>query len=80
MSIGVALSKNNSKKIQALKRSQEIENILKKGIMESEALQNSGDDRPEDESHINELLENNKKYKEGSGKNTKKSGKGTKKK
>ncbi len=80
MSKGEVLSKNNSKKIQALKRSQEIENILKKGIMESEALQNSGDDRPEDESHINELLENNKKYKEGSAKNKKTSGKGTKKK
>ena len=48
--------------------------------MESEALQNSGDDRPEDEAHINELLENNKKYKEGNVKNKKTSGKRAKKK
>ncbi|MGC8479795.1 MAG: hypothetical protein ACP5M9_03985 [Candidatus Micrarchaeia archaeon] len=51
--------KSNAKKIQALRRSQEIDSLLKKSIMESEALQSSGDDRPEDESHINELLESN---------------------
>lgn len=31
--------------------------MLKKSIIESEALQSAGDDRPVDESHINELLE-----------------------
>ena len=51
------MSKNNAKKIKALRRAQEIENMLKRSIIESEALQSGGDDRPVDESHINELLE-----------------------
>ena len=49
-----------SKKIQALLRSQNIENQLRKSIIESEALQNSGDDRPEGETHVNDILDNDK--------------------
>ncbi len=55
------MSKNNDKKIKALRRAQEVESMLKTGKIRSEALQSSGDDRPVDESHINELLEDENK-------------------
>lgn len=50
------LTKNNSKKLEKLRRSQEIESQLEKSIVETEALQSGGDDRPEGETHINEIL------------------------
>jgi len=38
-------------------RSQEINEMLKRSMIESEALQSSGDDRPSGEDHISKLLE-----------------------
>ncbi|MEM0201150.1 MAG: hypothetical protein QXD23_01980 [Candidatus Micrarchaeaceae archaeon] len=55
------MPKNSAKKIKALHRAQEIESMLKQSIIESEALQSSGDDHPEDESHINALLNEEEK-------------------
>jgi hypothetical protein len=46
-----------SKKLESFNRSQEIYQVLEKGIIESEALLNSAADRPEDDAHIVELLE-----------------------
>lgn len=46
-----------SKKLDAFNRSQQIYQVLEKGIIESEALLNSAADRPEDDAHIVELLE-----------------------
>jgi hypothetical protein len=50
--------KNSGEKLRALMRTQAINDILSKSITESEALQNSGDDRPIYDSHVNDLLEN----------------------
>lgn len=50
--------KKSSDKLKALMRTQEINELLSKSITESEALQNSGDDRPVYESHVTDLLEN----------------------
>ncbi len=52
---GATVSKKG--KLQALMRSQEINAMLKKSLIESEALQSSGDDRPQGEDHISKLLE-----------------------
>lgn len=49
--------KRTSDKLRALMRTQEINDLLSKSITESEALQNSGDDRPTYESHVIDLLE-----------------------
>lgn len=46
-----------SKKLESFNRSQEIYQVLEKGIIESEALLNSAADRPDDDAHIVELLE-----------------------
>ncbi|MCL5427589.1 MAG: hypothetical protein M1321_00175 [Candidatus Marsarchaeota archaeon] len=43
-------------RVRALMRAQEMNDILKRGIVQSEALQSSGDDRPWGEDHISELL------------------------
>lgn len=43
-------------RLRALMRTQEINELLSKSITESEALQNSGDDRPVYESHVTDLL------------------------
>jgi hypothetical protein len=45
-----------SKKLESFNRSQQIHNVLEKGIIESEALLNSAADRPEDDAHIVDLL------------------------
>ena len=47
----------NASKLQALIRSQQINELLKRSTIESEALQSSGDDRPIGEQHIGDLLE-----------------------
>jgi hypothetical protein len=47
----------NASKIQALKRAQQINELLKRSTIESEALQSGGDDRPVGEQHIFDLLE-----------------------
>ncbi len=46
-----------SKKLESFNKSQEIYQVLEKGIIESEALLNSAADRPDDDAHIVELLE-----------------------
>ncbi len=50
--------RKSGEKLKALMRAQKINEFLSKSITESEALQNSGDDRPTYESHITDLLEN----------------------
>jgi len=50
--------KKSSDKLKALMRTQQINELLSKSITESEALQNSGDDRPVYESHVTDLLDN----------------------
>ncbi len=45
-----------SKKLESFNRSQEIHQVLEKGIIESEALLNSAADRPDDDAHIVDLL------------------------
>src|SRR5271169_6080797 len=45
-----------SKKLESFNRSQEIHQVLEKGIIESEALLNSAADRPDDDAHIGDLL------------------------
>lgn len=47
----------SSKKLLALKKTQEIAQLLAKSTMESQALSNSGDDRPAGEDHVLDLLE-----------------------
>ncbi len=47
-------------KIKALARAREINNLLAKGALQSEALQNAGEDRPADESHVLDLLSSNR--------------------
>lgn len=49
--------RRSSEKLRALMRTQAINELLSKSITESEALQNSGDDRPVYESHVTDLLE-----------------------
>lgn len=57
--VGMAKSskKKSNEKLRALMRTQEINELLSKSITESEALQNTGDDRPVYESHVTDLLE-----------------------
>lgn len=55
-SSGGSRSKSASK-IEALRRAQQINELLKRSTIESEALQSGGDDRPIGEQHINDLLE-----------------------
>ena len=43
-------------KIEALKRAQQINELLLRSTIESEALQSSGDDRPIGEQHLSDLL------------------------
>ncbi len=43
-------------RVRALVRAQEMNEMLKKSIIESEALQSSGDDRPWGEQHVYDLL------------------------
>ena len=50
--------KKSINKLKALLRTQQINDFLSKSITESEALQNSGDDRPVYESHVTDLLDN----------------------
>ncbi len=50
--------KKSGNKLKALMRTQQINDFLSKSITESEALQNSGDDRPVYESHVTDLLDN----------------------
>ncbi len=50
-------SKKPADKLKALIKTQEINEMLSKSITESEALQNSGDDRPEYEAHVTDLLD-----------------------
>ena len=50
--------KKSGNKLKALMRTQQINDFLSKTITESEALQNSGDDRPVYESHVTDLLDN----------------------
>jgi hypothetical protein len=50
--------RKSSEKLRALMRTQEINELLSKSITESEALQNSGDDRPVYDSHVIDLLDN----------------------
>ncbi len=45
-----------SKNLESFNRSQEIHQVLEKGIIESEALLNSAADRPDDDAHIVDLL------------------------
>ncbi len=61
-------------RLRALMRTQEINELLSKSITESEALQNSGDDRPVYESHVTDLLAN-----QGGARTSSTSGKGAKK-
>jgi hypothetical protein len=46
----------SSKKLDSFNRSQQIHQVLEKGIIESEALLNSAADRPDDDAHIVDLL------------------------
>ena len=48
--------RKSGQKLKALIRTQEINDLLSKSITESEALQNTGDDRPVYESHVTDLL------------------------
>ena len=50
-------AKKSVDKLKALMLSQHINDLLSKTLTESEALQNSGDDRPVYESHVTDLLE-----------------------
>jgi hypothetical protein len=54
---GQSSRKKPNQKLEALMRTQKINELLSKSITESEALQNSGDDRPVYESHVTDLLE-----------------------
>ena len=45
-----------NERVKALVRAQEMNEMLKRSIIESEALQSSGDDRPLGEEHISDLL------------------------
>ncbi len=47
---------SGSTRVRALVRAQEMNEMLKRSIIESEALQSSGDDRPWGEDHISDLL------------------------
>lgn len=47
----------SSKKLELFNRSQEINKLLEKGIIEGEALMSSAVDRPEDDAHLLDLLE-----------------------
>lgn len=46
-----------SKLLEAFSRSEQIAELYAKGITESEALLNSPQDRPMDDAHINDLLD-----------------------
>lgn len=50
-----------SRNINAFNRSQEIYKLLEKGIVESDALLGSTRDRPEEDAHVSDLLEENMK-------------------
>jgi hypothetical protein len=52
-----ASRKGSGTMLQAILRAQQMNDMLKKSIIESEALQSSGDDRPSGEDHISNLLE-----------------------
>ncbi|MCL5100727.1 MAG: hypothetical protein M1122_02125 [Candidatus Marsarchaeota archaeon] len=52
--------KKSSDKLKALMRTQELNEFLERSTIESEALQNVGDDRPSYESHVFDLLEKSK--------------------
>ncbi len=65
----------SSKKLLALKKTQEIAQLLAKSTMESQALSNSGDDRPAGEDHVLDLLEKSM-TKEAGKKKAKAAGKG----
>ncbi len=49
--------RKSGQKLRALMRTQEINDMLSKSITESEALQNTGDDRPTYESHVTDILD-----------------------
>ena len=49
--------RRSGQKLRALMRTQEINDMLSKSITESEALQNTGDDRPTYESHVTDILD-----------------------
>jgi hypothetical protein len=52
---------NKAKRLEALERSQKITQMLESGTIESEALMGSaGESRPTNESHVLDLLENNR--------------------
>ncbi len=46
-----------SKLLEAFSRSEQIAELYAKGVTESEALLNSPQDRPMDDAHINDLLD-----------------------
>lgn len=50
-----------SEKLRALVRTQELNELLERSTIESEALQYSGDDRPVSEEHILTLLQGRSK-------------------
>lgn len=68
---GISESRSSSK-LRALLKTQEINELLEKSTIESEALQNSGDDRPVDESHVLDLLEGGGRYGAGTPKKKRK--------
>lgn len=55
--MGKGSRKKSSDKLKALIKTQQINEMLSKSLTESEALQNSGDDRPAYESHVTDLLD-----------------------
>ncbi len=73
-------AKKSVAKLKALILSQHINELLSRTLTESEALQNSGDDRPVYESHVTDLLEGKRSRRLIESKKEKQKGKGSKRK
>jgi hypothetical protein len=69
----MAKKSRSAERLKALIKTQQINELLEKSTIQSEALQNVGDDRPAYESHVLSLLEEKPHKERPEGKKVRKS-------